>query len=229
MVGTRRAGIVREFRTKHFVFAFIAAMSLYVLYHWERFLIEPSNPVWQHYQSIGWWLLVHGIAGGSALILAPLQFSDRLRARFTKLHRLVGRIYVTGVFLLAPLGAYIQYVDERLAGASRTFTIASTTDAVLLVITTGAGLLFALKRMIPQHRQWMTRSYAVALVFFEVRLILGVTALDQPFDFAIAETVVWICLAFAVLIGDVANQVYELQRMRPRIARAPAMQTVPAE
>jgi hypothetical protein len=30
-------------------------------------------------------------------------------------------------------------------------------------------LAFALKRMIPQHRQWMTRSYAAALTFFEIR------------------------------------------------------------
>jgi hypothetical protein len=73
------------------------------------------------------------------------------------------------VFILGPVGAYIQYLDEGLAGASRTFTLASTTDAVLLIIPTGIGLIFALKWMIPQHRQLMTRSYAVALVFFEVR------------------------------------------------------------
>jgi Uma2 family endonuclease len=28
-------------------------MAAYILYHNERFLIEPTNPVWQHYQSIG--------------------------------------------------------------------------------------------------------------------------------------------------------------------------------
>jgi hypothetical protein len=199
-----------------------------VLYHNERFLIDPTNPVWQHYESIGWWLLPHGVAGTCALLLAPMQFSDRLRARFSKLHRIVGRIYMASAFVLAPLGAYIQYLDEGLAGASRSFTLASTTDAVLLMTATGIGFYFALKRMIPQHRQWMTRSYAVALVFFEGRAILGVAGLDQPFDWAIVETVVWVCLAFAVLIGDIANQVYEIQSMRPRIVRAEAMQAVAA-
>jgi hypothetical protein len=217
------------FRTKYFIFSFIAAMTLYVLFHNERFLIDPSNPVWQHYRSLGWWLLAHGVAGACALILAPLQFSDRLRARFTKLHRVSGRIYIAGAFVLAPLGAYIQYMDEKTAGASRSFTLASATDAVLLMVTTGIGLLFALKRMIPQHRQWMTRSYAVALVFFEGRFIMGVSGLDRPFSWAVLETVVWICLAFAILIGDLANQAYELRSVRPRTARTPAMQTVPAE
>ncbi len=50
----------------------------------------------------------------------------------------------------------------------RSFTVAAIVDAVALLVTTGLGLLFALRRMIPQHRQWMTRSYAVALTFFEV-------------------------------------------------------------
>jgi hypothetical protein len=158
-----------------------------------------------------------------------MQFSDRLRTRFTKLHRIVGRIYITSVFVLSPLGAYIQYLDEGLAGAGRSFTIASTTDAVLLMTTTGIGFYFALKRMIAQHRQWMTRSYAVALVFFQVRAVLGVAGLDQPFDWATVETVVWVCLAFAVLIGDIANQVYEIQSMRRRIVRAEAMPVLAAE
>jgi len=37
-----------------------------------------------------------------------LQFSDRLRQRFAKFHRVLGRFYVVGVFIGAPLGSYIQ-------------------------------------------------------------------------------------------------------------------------
>jgi len=220
MFNAVRGPYPNSFRTKHLVFVFIAAMAAYVLYHNERFLIEPTNPVWQHYQSIGWWLLIHGVAGACALILVPMQFSDRLRARFAKLHRVIGRVYITAAFVLAPLGAYIQYLDEGLAGASWSFTIASSTDAALLMITTGIGFFFALKRMIPQHRQWMTRSYAAALTFFEIRLILGVMGWDD--DPVLVETVVWSCTACAILVGDIANQIYELRSMRPRRARMPA-------
>lgn len=67
----------------------------------------------------------------------------------------------------------------------------------------------------------MTRSYAVALTFFEIRFILGVTGLDQPPDPAIAEIVVWACVAVAVLVGDLANQWYELRSVPGRVA-APA-------
>jgi hypothetical protein len=208
-------------RPKTFVFAFIAAMTIYVLYHNERFLFDPAHPVWQHYEPFKWWLLPHGVAGAGALILAPLQFSDRLRLRFTMLHRVTGSIYVAGVFVLAPLGVYIQYLDEA-QGAARSFTIATVIDAALLMITTGIGLIFALKRKFPQHRQWMTRSYAVSLVFIEVRFVLGMTGLDQPFNWAIIEAAVWSCLALAILIGDLANQWHELASARPRPVRVQA-------
>jgi hypothetical protein len=94
--------------------------------------------------------------------------------------------------------------------------------------TTGIGLFFAIRRMIPQHRQWMTRSYAVALTFFEIRFILGLTGLDNPPDPAIAEIVVWACVAVAVLVGDVANQLYEMQSAPRRPVRVPAVQAVAA-
>jgi hypothetical protein len=216
---------------KTFVFAVIAAMAVYVLYHNERFLLDSAHPIWQHYKPFKWWLLPHGVAGACALILAPMQFWDRLRLRFTTLHRATGSVYVASVLVLAPLGVYIQYLDEA-QGAARSFTIATVIDAALLMITTWIGLIFALKRMFPQHRQWMTRSYAVSLVFLQVRLILGLTGLDQPFDWAITETVVWSCLALAILLGDLANQWHELASVRSRPIKAHAMETAltaPAE
>ena len=79
-----------RFRAKYAVFAFIAAMAAYVLYHNESFLINVAHPVWHHYEPFKWWLLPHGVAGACALILAPMQFWERLRLRFTTLHRVTG-------------------------------------------------------------------------------------------------------------------------------------------
>src|SRR4051812_8889323 len=216
----RISATTNRVRTKYVAFGVIGLMLAYVLLHNERFLIDPNDPVWEHYQTFKWWLLPHGLLGACALLLAPMQFSDRLRARFAKVHRVIGRIYVAGALGLAPLGAYISYIEEGI-GQPRSFTIANSVDAALLMITTGIGFFFALKRMIPQHRQWMTRSYACALIFFEARFILGVTGWDRPPNFEIIETVVWVCVGFAVVIGDVANQVYELET-RTRSARTQA-------
>jgi len=84
---------------KYVVFSLIAIASTYVLYHNERFIIDSAHPVWQHYEPFKWWLLPHAVFGAIVLLFAPLQFSDRLRQRFTRAHRVMGRMYVLGAFV----------------------------------------------------------------------------------------------------------------------------------
>ena len=188
----------------------IGLMLAYVIPHDESFLVHPKDPIWQHYEPFKWWLLPHGIAGACALLLGPMQFSDRLRNRFRKLHRVVGRIYVAGVFVAAPLGLYIQYFEERM-GDPRSFSIAAAADAALWITTTGIALLFILRGKVQQHRQWMTRSFAVALVFLEVRVIGGLGGWED-LDVHANETIVWFCLAFAIFSADIVLQWQQIER-----------------
>jgi uncharacterized membrane protein len=208
-------------RSKYIAFGIVFLMMAYVLNHNERFIINWKDPVWNHYQLFKWWLLPHGLAGACALLLGPMQFSDRLRRRFTKLHRVVGRIYVAGALIAAPLGAFIQYHFDEHLGASRSFSIASGIDALLWMSTTSIALSFALRGKIQQHRQWMTRSYAVAIVFLEVRVISGLGGWDE--SLTATETIIWICLAFSLLIADIAIHWQELRpAVRPALAKATA-------
>jgi uncharacterized membrane protein len=200
-------------RPKYLLFAGIGLMLAYVIPHDESFLAQPKDPIWQHYEPFKWWLLPHGIAGACALLLGPMQFSDRLRDRFKQLHRVVGRIYVVGVFVAAPLGAYIQYFEERM-GEPRSFSIAGAADAALWMTTTGIAMVFILKGKVQEHRQWMTRSFAVALVFLEGRVIGGVTGWEN-LDAHANETIVWACLAFSILSADLVLEWQKLGRQRP--------------
>jgi uncharacterized membrane protein len=208
-------------RPKYLVFAFVGLMVAYVLNHNESFLVHANDPVWHHYQPFKWWLLPHGIAGACALLLGPMQFSDRLRKKYAKLHRVVGRFYIGGVFVAGPLGFYIQFFQER-SGATRSFSIAGAVDATLWMTTTAIALLFILRGNVNLHRQWMTRSFAVAIVFLEVRVIGGVTGWDMLGPGAI-ETIVWVCLAFSVLSADIVLQWQDLVGAR-RVAARPKAQ-----
>jgi uncharacterized membrane protein len=199
-------------RPKYPLFGFIAFMLAYVIPHDESFLVHPKDPTWLHYEPFKWWLLPHGLAGACAILLGPLQFSERLRRRYRKLHRVLGSFYVAGVFVAAPLGVYIQYFQERM-GVPRSFSIAAAVDATLWMITTGIAMVFILKGKIQEHRQWMTRSVAVALVFLEVRVIGGVTGWEN-LDAHATETIVWACLAFSILSADLVLQGHELGRHR---------------
>jgi uncharacterized membrane protein len=200
-------------RPKYLLFAFIGLMAAYVLHHTEHFLIDAKDPEWQHIQSFQWWLLPHGIAGATAFLLGPMQFSDHLRQRFTKLHRILGRVYIACVFIAAPAGAYIQHLDERL-GFARSFTIETVFQGSLWMLTTAIALAFILKGRVQQHRQWMTRSFGTGpLIFLEVRVIGGLTGWDTLGPH-VEETIVWACTLSSIFIADVVLQVQELLRGR---------------
>ena len=68
-----------------------------------------------------------------------------------------------------------------------------------------------------QHRQWMTRSYAVAIVFLEVRVISGLGGWDD--NTGVTETIIWVCLALSLLFADIANQWQNLRGGRPALSR----------
>ena len=216
-----------KLKAKHVVFSAIALASLYVMYHNERFLVDSSHPAWQHYAPFKWWLLPHGIFGAIVLLFAPLQFSDRLRQRYTKAHRIMGRLYVVGALGLAPLGAYIQYFQERM-GAPRSFTVLGVVDAAMLMGTTLLAFLFAFKRKIALHRQWATRSYAVALVFIGGRFVMGITGWET-LGIEIVQAIIWSCLALSMVFADISIHWREIRsalsgQVKPAV---PVRQNVP--
>ena len=216
-----------KLNAKYVTFSIITLATLYVLYHNERFVVQPTNPAWQHYAPFKWWLLPHAIFGTIVLVFAPFQFSERIRQRFTRAHRVMGRLYVLGALGLAPLGAYIQYFQERF-GAPRSFTVLGVIDAAMLMGATALAFLFAVKRKIPLHRQWATRSYAIALVFIGGRFVMGITGWETQ-GIEIVQAIIWACLALSVPMADVSLHWREIRSALsvPVKARVPAKASVP--
>ena len=206
-------------RPKYLLFAFIGLMYAYVLWHNESFLFDHSDLEWPHIESFKWYLLPHGLAAGCALLLGPLQFSDRLRKRFTKLHRVLGRFYVVGTLLGAPMGLYVQRFEEaHLHDANpvvHSLTLAATFQAGIWMFCTLIAMAFILQGKVLQHRQWMARSFACAIVFLEVRVVQGAFNWDQY-----TEIIVWGCVAAAVPLADFVLYAQELFRSRATPAKA---------
>jgi uncharacterized membrane protein YozB (DUF420 family) len=72
-------------------------------------------------------------------------------------------------------------------------------------------------RRVAEHRRWMVRSYAMALVFLEVRVILGLTGWGALGVGAI-ETVVWTGVALAIPLADLVLELSD--RLRARASTA---------
>jgi len=199
-------------RAKTLFFAAIGLMYVYVLVTTESFLFDKSSPEWAHIAPFQLWLLPHGLAAALALFLGPFQFSERLRRKYITVHKTMGYLYITGCFVGAPLGIYIQWFEEKLGTYSHSFTIATVMDAAIWIFATTMALVMIRTKRMQQHRQWMIRSFACALIFLEVRAIMVFFQLPE----AAVEAVVWACVAAAFPVADLVMQVDEVLRQRAR-------------
>jgi hypothetical protein len=102
----------------------------------------------------------------------------------------------------------------------RSFTVLAIVDAAMLMSTTALAFLFAFKRKIALHRQWATRSYAVALVFIAGRFVMGITGWET-LGIEIVQAIIWSCLALSLLLGDVAIHWREICAAFSTTAKAP--------
>jgi uncharacterized membrane protein len=139
------------------LFVFITSEVLlvtdYAMYHAYRLQVIADRHL----------LIPHTLAGIFALLIGPIQFSSRIRQRYLKFHRVLGRIYVISVFIGAATGVALANGRPGLPGTSM--------QAVAWVVCTTAALITARNRQIIQHRQWMARSYAVTFTFVSSRVL----------------------------------------------------------
>jgi len=147
------------------VLAVWTLLVLGVIWTDERFLIDSKDEEWPHIAPFQWWLLVHGLAGFAALLIGPLQFSERLRRTRTKLHRVLGRVYIGAICIAAPMAIYIgdNWDDNRQSA------IEGWAQGGGWLICAVLAFVFAVKRNIPRHRQWVARSYGFTFVFIMAR------------------------------------------------------------
>lgn len=157
----------RGFKAKPGLFLIVGAMTLFVLWNNERFLLDAASPQWAHYEQMGWRLAPHGVAGVFALVAGALQFSERARRRGW--HRHLGRLYVAAVFVAAPFAIWMAML------ASPWFLLAFTiVQAGVWMLATAIGFAFARRRRFDMHREWMIRSYGVTLNFLEGRVLMAI-------------------------------------------------------
>jgi uncharacterized membrane protein len=187
---------------KHILFGVLGLLTLFVIYNKERFIIDHSDPQWTYYFPVRWLLVPHGLAGVICLCLGASQFSTRLRQRHVRVHRILGRCYVTAVAVAAPMSVYITMLHNALPTR-----IAIITQASLWLLTTATAFYCIRHRNFREHRQWMIRSYAITLIFLTDRVIdaiPGLSDLDTDGD----PTVLWMCniIAWVVPTFIIARQ-----------------------
>ena len=181
-------------RAKHVFFGAFALLTLFVFHVYETPFLDPHSPVWARVEPVKWLLLPHAVAGAVALLLAPFQFSARLRRRYLRLHRVMGRLYVAGAFISAPLAVPVAVIL-----GPPSLVMAATIQSAGWLLTTAIALYAVRRGDIRQHQEWMTRSYPFAMVFVIARAVLAVPAVGAMGEVAFVS-VVWSLIALACFV-----------------------------
>jgi uncharacterized membrane protein len=156
------------------------------------------------------WLLMHITGGMVALLIGPFQFSQRLRQRYTKVHRVMGRTYLIAIGCASSAALYLA-VTTILGWA---WGVALASLAIAWITTSGMAFYAILRRQIPIHREWMVRSYVVTFGFVVFRVLndYGPTSRLEPAgDRRVA--CVWLCWALPLLAAEVIMQLRNLRKL----------------
>lgn len=151
--------------------AILVLIALYfvidrALPYFFKFNIEQYQ---DYYWTNKWWLVGHLLGGSLALIIGPFQFSTKFRNRFLKTHRNLGKIFIIAV-ITASLSAIFMSIyvapQVNISWSISLFIMA----LVWLVSVLMAYRTIRLKR-VPQHREWMMRTYVITLGFVLFRVL----------------------------------------------------------
>ena len=159
--------------------------------------------------------LLHVLPAALLVILAPLQFSRRIRSRHIQWHRWSGRVIVAIAIPVGFSGLFFGLL----------MPFAGTLEASAIAVF-GGVFLFSLMRAfiairrgdVARHREWMIRMFSVVLGIGTVRIVgilLAVLTRDGPeawFGYS-----VWIGFASTVAIAELW-----IRYTRPSSRRMPA-------
>src|ERR1700730_12804470 len=112
-------------------------------------------------------LILHLTGGVLAITAGLVQIWLGLTNRISTLHRVLGKVYGTGVLIGSIGGFYLSltipaHLAYKAGLVGLNFAWLLTTSMALYAIRT---------RRIQQHREWMLRSYTVTFAFVTYRLV----------------------------------------------------------
>jgi hypothetical protein len=152
----------------------------------------------QRFAEYPWSTALHLAAGSLVILLAPVQWSARVRSRHAALHRWSGRVYALGVLLAGLAGLSLATISQGGVPAHLGFGLLS----MLWMATTAVGVQRILAGDQEGHRRWMVRSIALTLAAVTLRIYipLGVV-LGLPVEPSY-QVIAWLCWVPNLLVAE---------------------------
>ncbi len=146
---------------------------------------------------VPFWLHVAG--GITALMIGPFQFLASFRKKRLKLHRSLGKLYVSAIAIAGMCGIPVSLMAE----GGWVARIGFLCLALVWLFTTLQAYRKIRQGNVQAHRQWMIRSYAATFAAVTLRIWLGTFMGALGWDFVTAYmTVAWLCWVPNLLVVE---------------------------
>ena len=187
----------------------LLAALLFVLKYVFHYYLNYSPAGFALYWPKRVWLLMHITGGMVALLIGPFQFSQRLRQRHLKVHRIMGRTYLIAICCASSAAMYLAVTTSF--GWAWGLALASL--AIAWITTSGMAFYAIMQRQIQIHREWMVRSYVVTFGFVTFRVLndYGPTSRLLPAGDRVI-TWAWAAWALPLLAAAVIMEVRKMHR-----------------
>ena len=144
-------------------------------------------------------LILHIVGAMLAILIGPFQFLPGIRkGRLLKVHRWLGRTYLLSVLVGGVGGLYMaQFAYGGLITQSGFFAL-----AILWLYSAFKAYKHIRNKDLEQHREWMTRNYALTLAGVMLRVWAPLSD-AVGIDFLLAYRVIgWLCWVPNLLIAE---------------------------
>jgi len=133
----------------------------------------------------------HIYGGGIALLVGWTQFKRSWRQKHLSTHRMFGKIYLVAALIVgAPAGLYIAYYADGSIPSQFGFSIM----AILWWFTSFKAYQQIRAGNIENHKDWMTRSYALCFAAVTLRIYLPLFTSGFGWEFIPAyQAISWLC------------------------------------
>ena len=112
------------------------------------------------------------------MILGPLQFSSRIRARHLRWHRLSGRVFVICGLVIGISALVMSFGMPAIGGVNQ--AAATTLFGTFFLAALCKAFWHIRLREVALHREWMIRAFSIGLAVAAIRPIMGVFFATSP-------------------------------------------------
>jgi len=185
----------------YFYFSYLLLLITlqYIPYHTDvAFLrIKQEVIVLNHYKFA---FFTHVYSSIFLMILGAFQFSNFIQRKYTKLHRISGKLYVGILLLLSgPSGLIMSYYANGGFYAQVSFVLLS----LFWMVFTFLSWFFILKKDVIKHQKFAMRSFALTLSAISLRLFKFLLVFFfEPFPMDAYRMAAWSGWIFNLLVVE---------------------------